>query len=76
MISYVDTSRYGPDDITILTPYVGQLLLIKKEVSKFMMLRVGERDAEELADLEVHCTSNDESQRLSCKNMGICTPFC
>ncbi|KAL0023606.1 hypothetical protein WJX77_006297 [Trebouxia sp. C0004] len=46
---YLTQQGYKAGDITILTPYVGQLLLLRAEVRKYMRFVVSERDAEELA---------------------------
>ena len=39
--------------MAILTPYVGQLLRLREEVSQFMVCTLDERDADQLADLQV-----------------------
>ena len=44
---------YEDGEVTILTPYVGQLRLLRQEVSKYMTAVVNDRDAADLADLEV-----------------------
>lgn len=41
------------NEITILTPYVGQLLRLREEVSQFSVFMLDERDAEQLVDLQV-----------------------
>ena len=52
---YLTQQGYKAGDITILTPYVGQLLLLRAEVQKYMRFVVSERDEEELA--AAHVTS-------------------
>jgi hypothetical protein len=40
---------HGESDITILTPYVGQLLRLRTELAKSTMVFVNERDTEAMA---------------------------
>lgn len=42
---------YKDGEVAILTPYVGQLRLIRREVEKFMTAAVNDRDAQDLAQL-------------------------
>jgi len=49
LAAYLLRQGYQPGDITILTPYVGQLLLLRNELSKLMMVFVDEKDEEQLA---------------------------
>ena len=50
---YLTQQGYASGDITILTPYVGQLLLLRAEVRKYMRFVVSEKDAEQLDALQV-----------------------
>ena len=50
---YLTQQGYKAGDVTILTPYVGQLLLLRAEVRKYMRFVVSDKDAEQLATLEV-----------------------
>ena len=50
---YLTQQGYTAGDITILTPYVGQLLLLQAEVRKYMRFVVSDKDAEQLAALQV-----------------------
>ena len=50
---YLTQQGYKAGDITIVTPYVGQLLLLRAEVRKYMQFVVSDRDAEELAAAQV-----------------------
>ena len=50
---YLTQQGYTSGDITILTPYVGQLLLLRAEVRKYMRFVVSEKDAEQLDALQV-----------------------
>ena len=44
---------YKGGNITILTPYVGQLMRLRKEVGRYMHAVLNERDLEALPDEEV-----------------------
>jgi hypothetical protein len=52
---------YRSGDVVILTPYVGQLLLIRKRLEKYMTVVLSDRDLEDLPEEEggdqvrVHC---------------------
>ena len=48
-----DVTQQGYKDIALITPYVGQLSLIRAEVGKYMQFVVSDRDSEELAGLQV-----------------------
>lgn len=50
---YLTQQGYKAGDITILTPYVGQLMLLKAEVRKYMQFVVSDKDAEQLDMLQV-----------------------
>ena len=50
---YLMQQGYDGGDITILTPYVGQLLLLRTEIRKYMRFVVSDKDAEQLAALQV-----------------------
>ena len=50
---YLVQQGYDGGDITILTPYVGQLLLLRTEIRKYMRFVVSDKDAEQLAALQV-----------------------
>jgi hypothetical protein len=49
----VMSQGYGDGEVTILTPYVGQLRLLRQEVGRYMTAAINDRDAQDLADLEV-----------------------
>lgn len=51
LAKYLVQQGYPSGEVTILTPYVGQLRLIVRELSKLMDVVVGDSDAEQLADL-------------------------
>ena len=50
---YLTQQGYQAGDITILTPYVGQLMLLRAEVRKYMRFVVSDKDAEQLDMLQV-----------------------
>ncbi|RAH81245.1 hypothetical protein BO86DRAFT_448597 [Aspergillus japonicus CBS 114.51] len=56
--------KYGPGEIAVLTPYVGQLRLLRDILEQEMTLIIGERDAEGLGEAERAETANDPSIRL------------
>ncbi|KAI1806387.1 hypothetical protein F4811DRAFT_560463 [Daldinia bambusicola] len=43
---------YGSDDIAVITPYLGQLSRLRREMSRLFEISVGERDIEELEALD------------------------
>jgi len=45
---YLLKQGYPPGDVTILTPYLGQLMAIRKALSKVTHVYVGERDVEDI----------------------------
>ena len=46
---------YAPSDVTIITPYVGQLQRLRRELGKYnTTVLLNERDQEALSDDEVH----------------------
>jgi len=49
---YLLLQGYGPGDITILTPYLGQLKRLKLLLSKITLIFVDERDEEDLLKLQ------------------------
>lgn len=46
---YMVQQGYAAGEVTILTPYVGQLRVIARELGKLMDVVVGDTDAEQLA---------------------------
>ena len=48
---YIVQQGYAAGEVTILTPYVGQLRLIIRELSKLIDVVVGDSDADQLAHL-------------------------
>lgn len=59
------------DDITIITPYVGQLLKIKQEADSFsLQVVVNEKDRENLIEIEGNCFPADQLIRTQ-KNSAV-----
>lgn len=52
LAAYLLRQGYSPGQITVLTPYVGQLLAIRSALSQKVMVFVDERDQEEIEELE------------------------
>lgn len=48
----VRQGEYGRDDIAVITPYLGQLHRLRRQMSNVFEVTVGDRDLEELATLE------------------------
>ena len=44
---------YKSGEVTILTPYVGQLLKLRQQLSRYMTVILNERDLDALPDSEV-----------------------
>ena len=44
---------YGSGEVTILTPYVGQLLRLRQEVGRYMTVVLNDRDLEAIPEDEV-----------------------
>jgi hypothetical protein len=78
---YLRQQGYGPDDIVILTPYLGQLVQINRELSKKNVKAVlGDLDANDLDAafdndafnaVDDHVSLNDESKQT--KSMRVST---
>ncbi|KAK8017054.1 NFX1-type zinc finger-containing protein 1 [Apiospora rasikravindrae] len=44
---------YGPDDIAVITPYLGQLLNLRRRMKHLVEISLGDQDKEELDSLDV-----------------------
>ncbi|GBC00890.1 hypothetical protein RclHR1_00400004 [Rhizophagus clarus] len=59
MVKYFVKNGYSdPEDIAVLTPYSGQLIKIKDDLSKSFAVEIDERDAENIADMEEEENNN------------------
>ncbi|KAI1824167.1 hypothetical protein F4861DRAFT_548947 [Xylaria intraflava] len=56
----VRQGTYGPDDIAVITPYLGQLYRLRHVMQSIFQISVGERDLEELAEMEANTTKQEE----------------
>ncbi|KAL3140347.1 hypothetical protein ABBQ38_004611 [Trebouxia sp. C0009 RCD-2024] len=68
---YLVQQGYDGGDITILTPYVGQLLLLRTEIRKYMRFVVSDKDAEQLAALQ---GDEDQDDAQSSANASTVPP--
>lgn len=48
----VRQGEYGPEDIAVITPYLGQLQKMRKQMSSIFEVTVGDRDLEDLTALD------------------------
>lgn len=51
---------YGSEDIAVITPYLGQLLLLRQELQRHTLVRLEEADAAQLADLADKSAAADD----------------
>ncbi|KAH7040050.1 uncharacterized protein B0I36DRAFT_234919 [Microdochium trichocladiopsis] len=54
----VRQGEYGPEDIAVITPYLGQLQRLRKQMSKIFEIAVGDRDLEELTAMDADHSEN------------------
>lgn len=64
--------QYQPGEITVLTAYVGQLLLLKSMLSKDLVVTLDERDADLIAE-EAARGEGEESNIVSFCTAIVCT---
>ncbi|CAG8617267.1 5461_t:CDS:10, partial [Diversispora eburnea] len=63
MVKYFVRNGYTkPEQIAVLTPYLGQMLKIKKALSKSFAVVIDERDSEQLTDLEEKLNDGDTDE--------------
>ncbi|KAI1771870.1 hypothetical protein F4818DRAFT_449770 [Hypoxylon cercidicola] len=48
----VRQGSYGPDDIAVITPYLGQLMQLRRAMGNLFEISVGERDLDEIEAIE------------------------
>lgn len=53
---------YAPDDIAVITPYLGQLFLLRRRMSNLFEISVGDRDQEDLEALDAERSDGAETQ--------------
>ncbi|KAI1370352.1 AAA domain-containing protein [Hypoxylon crocopeplum] len=56
----VRQGSYGPDDIAVITPYLAQLLRLRRQMERLFEISVGERDLEEIEVLNSN-KSNEQT---------------
>ncbi|KAI0182886.1 hypothetical protein EV127DRAFT_377975 [Xylaria flabelliformis] len=61
----VRQGTYGPDDIAVITPYLGQLYRLRRVMQSLFQISVGERDLEELEVLEAENAQQESAARVS-----------
>ncbi|TRX91630.1 hypothetical protein FHL15_007412 [Xylaria flabelliformis] len=61
----VRQGTYGPDDIAVITPYLGQLYRLRRAMQSLFQISVGERDLEELEVLEADNAQQESATRVS-----------
>jgi len=69
----VRQGTYGPDDIAVITPYLGQLHCLRREMQKLMQISVGERDEEELLALDASKAEQQEELPVRAPNTPVRT---
>ncbi|RYP53103.1 hypothetical protein DL768_001880 [Monosporascus sp. mg162] len=57
----VRQGEYGPDDIAVITPYLGQLFRLRRRMDNLFEISVGDRDLEEL-ELHAARESGDQTE--------------
>ncbi|XXH00478.1 formate dehydrogenase (NAD+) [Hypoxylon texense] len=55
----VRQGSYGPDDIAVITPYLAQLMQLRREMGKLFEISVGERDLDEIEAFEADMSEDD-----------------
>ncbi|KAI1757927.1 hypothetical protein F4782DRAFT_475735 [Xylaria castorea] len=69
----VRQGAYGPDDIAVITPYLGQLYRLRRVMQSSFQISVGERDLEELEVLEADKTAQQEEPATRVSNAVVRT---
>lgn len=69
----VRQGTYGPDDIAVITPYLGQLQCLRRGMQNLFQISVGDRDLEELAALDADKASQEEASHARAPNALIRT---
>ncbi|KAI1205905.1 uncharacterized protein F4807DRAFT_246245 [Annulohypoxylon truncatum] len=67
----VRQGSYGADDIAVITPYLGQLHRLRREMGKLLEISVGERDLEELEALEADNLTDENSAAQPQKSLAV-----
>ncbi|KAI1768094.1 hypothetical protein GGR53DRAFT_35773 [Hypoxylon sp. FL1150] len=56
----VRQGSYGPDDIAVITPYLGQLMQLRRAMGNLFEISVGERDMDEIEAIEADKLANGD----------------
>lgn len=56
----VRQGSYGPDDIAVITPYLGQLMQLRRQMGNLFEISVGERDLDEIEAMEADKLANGD----------------
>ena len=81
IVRYLKQQRYDPDEITVLTPYLGQLVKLREALETSNEVTFGEMDAEELqvaglSELLKNLFVTDQRKRsLKIATIGKISPF-
>ncbi|CAB4399021.1 unnamed protein product [Rhizophagus irregularis] len=64
MVKYFVRNGYTkPEDITVLTPYLGQMMKIKEALAKSFVVIIDERDAQDIIGMEEEQKENDNDKK-------------
>lgn len=69
----VRQGTYGPDDIAVITPYLGQLHRLRQEMQNSLQISFGERDLDELAALDASRAGQPEDTPAPASNAATQT---
>ncbi|KAI0973338.1 hypothetical protein F4678DRAFT_24984 [Xylaria arbuscula] len=64
----VRQGTYGPDDIAVITPYLGQLHRLRRAMQNLVQISFGDRDLEELAALDASNAGQEEGSSAPASN--------
>ncbi|KAI1347346.1 hypothetical protein F5Y01DRAFT_329806 [Xylaria sp. FL0043] len=67
----VRQGAYGPNDIAVITPYLGQLHRLRRAMQSLLQISFGEKDLEELAALDASEIAQEEASSASTSNRII-----
>ncbi|KAI1462410.1 hypothetical protein F4805DRAFT_464617 [Annulohypoxylon moriforme] len=67
----VRQGSYGADDIAVITPYLGQLHRLRREMGRLFEISVGERDLEELEALDADTPTDENMVSLTQKSQAV-----
>ncbi|KAI0420848.1 hypothetical protein F5X98DRAFT_330813, partial [Xylaria grammica] len=69
----VRQGTYGPDDIAVITPYLGQLHRLRREMQTSLQISVGDKDLEELSALDASKVGEQEESPAHAPNAPVRT---